>query len=77
MHRYAAAIVRVVLALAPNLHAVAAVMGPADLVVVDAKIYTATADHGLAEALAVRDGKLVFVGSKSAAAEWSVGSTSA
>ena len=43
---------------------------PADLVVTDARIYTAAPDHGYAEALAVRDGKLVFVGSTRAAAAW-------
>src|ERR1700730_14113261 len=43
---------------------------PADLVVTEARIYTAAADHGYAEALAVSDGRLVYVGSKSGAAEW-------
>jgi predicted amidohydrolase YtcJ len=43
---------------------------PADLVVTDARIYTAAADHGYAEALAVSGGSLVYVGSKSGAAEW-------
>jgi len=35
----------------------------ADLVVTDARIYTANASHPTAESLAVRDGTLVFVGS--------------
>ena len=35
---------------------------PADLVVTDARIYTADAQHSMAGALAVRDGKLVYVG---------------
>ncbi|HLZ98992.1 MAG TPA: amidohydrolase family protein [Steroidobacteraceae bacterium] len=43
---------------------------PADLVVTDARIYTAAADHRYAEALAVTGGRLVYVGSKSGAAEW-------
>jgi predicted amidohydrolase YtcJ len=42
---------------------------PADLVV-EARIYTAAADHSFAEALAVTGGRLVYVGSKSGAAEW-------
>ena len=36
---------------------------PADLVVSDAVIYTADSRHSVAEALAVRDGKIIFVGS--------------
>src|SRR4029077_15281722 len=43
---------------------------PADLVVTEARIYTAAADHGYAEALAVSGGRLVYVGSKSGVAEW-------
>src|ERR1700722_19831939 len=43
---------------------------PADLVVTEARIYTAAADHGYAEALAVSGGRLVYVGGKSGAAEW-------
>jgi predicted amidohydrolase YtcJ len=43
---------------------------PADLVVTDARIYTASAARPLAEALAVRNGKLVYVGSSSGAAKW-------
>ena len=35
----------------------------ADVVITDAKIYTADAQHSLAQALAIRDGKIVFVGS--------------
>ncbi len=42
---------------------------PADLVV-EARIYTAAAGHPYAEALAVRGGRLVYVGSRSGAAEW-------
>src|ERR1700722_7463388 len=43
---------------------------PADLVVTEARIYTAAADHGYAEALAVSGGRLVYVGSKGGAAQW-------
>jgi predicted amidohydrolase YtcJ len=42
----------------------------ADLVVTGARIYTAAADHPYAEALAIRVGRIVFVGSNSEAAEW-------
>src|SRR3984957_3934206 len=42
----------------------------ADLVVTEARIYTAAADHRYAEALAVSGGRLVYVGGKSGAAEW-------
>jgi predicted amidohydrolase YtcJ len=41
---------------------------PADLVVTDARIYTANAGRTQAEALAVRNGKLVYVGSAKGAA---------
>jgi predicted amidohydrolase YtcJ len=44
--------------------------GPADLVVTDARIYTAGPQQGMAEALAVQDGKIVFVGSAADAASW-------
>jgi predicted amidohydrolase YtcJ len=44
--------------------------GSADLVVTGARIYTATPEHTYAQALAVRDGRIVFVGSDSGAAEW-------
>ena len=36
---------------------------PADLVVTDAKIYTVDANRSIAQAMAVRAGKIVFVGS--------------
>jgi len=42
----------------------------ADLVVRDAKIYTVDKAHSVAEALAVRDGKIVFVGSSAEAQRW-------
>src|SRR5258708_39499935 len=43
---------------------------PAELVITDAKIYTADAKRSMAQALAVRAGKIVFVGSKAEAAPW-------
>jgi predicted amidohydrolase YtcJ len=43
---------------------------PADLVITDAKIYTADAGRSMAEALAVGAGKIVFVGSKADAESW-------
>jgi predicted amidohydrolase YtcJ len=46
-----------------------ALEAPADLVVTDARIYTASAARPFAEALAVRNGKLVYVGSSSGAAK--------
>ena len=36
---------------------------PADLVITEARVYTADATRSMAEAIAVRDGKIVFVGS--------------
>ena len=41
---------------------------PADLIVTNARVYTADEARPLAEAFAVRDGRVVFVGSKSEAA---------
>ncbi len=43
---------------------------PAELVVTGARIYMATPEHSYAQALAVRDGIIVFVGSDREAAEW-------
>ena len=40
---------------------------PADLVITNARVYTADPDRSIAEAIAVRDGRIVFVGSTSAA----------
>src|SRR5579863_5966958 len=42
--------------------------GPADLVVTNARIYAADRARSMAEALAVKDGKIVFVGSAADAA---------
>jgi predicted amidohydrolase YtcJ len=46
---------------------VAAAESAADLVVSDAKIYTEDAQHSIAQALAVRGGKIMFVGSAAGA----------
>lgn len=43
---------------------------PADLVVEDAKIYTVDKTRSTAEALAVKDGRVVFVGSSADARAW-------
>jgi predicted amidohydrolase YtcJ len=43
---------------------------PADLLITNAKIYTADARRSMAQALAVRDGKIVFVGSAQDARTW-------
>src|ERR1700683_1356422 len=43
---------------------------PADLLLTDARIYTADAGRSMAEALAVSAGKIVFVGSKAGAESW-------
>ena len=49
-------------------HALAA--AAADLVITGAKVYTADPDRSIAEAFAVRDGRIVFVGSATAARPW-------
>lgn len=43
---------------------------PADLVVRNAKIYTVDAQRSIAQALAVKDGRVVFVGTAAEAAPW-------
>ena len=43
---------------------------PADLVVLNARIYTESQGHAYAEALAVQAGKLVYVGTRAGAAAW-------
>ena len=53
--------------------AVAAAAGgepPADLVITDAKIYTADRGRSMADALAVKSGRIVFVGAKAQAERW-------
>ena len=47
-----------------------AAVAPADLVLRNAKIYTVDKDRRLAQALAVKDGRLVFVGTDSDAQAW-------
>jgi hypothetical protein len=44
--------------------------GPADLLVTNARIYTADRARSMTEALAVKGGKIVFVGSAADAASW-------
>ena len=56
------AFVTLVIAAPPALRAQSAV--PADLIVTNARIYTADEARPLAQAFAVRDGKIVFVGSQ-------------
>ena len=41
----------------------------ADYILTDAKIYTADSSRSMAEALAVRDGKIIFVGTSAEAAK--------
>jgi predicted amidohydrolase YtcJ len=43
---------------------------PADLVLTDGRIYTVDAAHSLASAMAVQDGRIVFVGSTADAQHW-------
>ncbi|MBV9724637.1 MAG: amidohydrolase family protein [Gammaproteobacteria bacterium] len=49
--------------LAGLLSSTAAAETAAELIITDAKIYTEDAQHSIAQALAVRNGKIVFVGS--------------
>ena len=46
------------------------IAAPADLVVTDGRIYTVDASHSIASALAVKGGKVVFVGSAADAKRW-------
>jgi hypothetical protein len=48
----------------------AGMQAPADVVVTDARIYTAGAHREMAEALAMRDGRFVYVGDAQGAKEW-------
>jgi predicted amidohydrolase YtcJ len=57
-------------ALAATLAGAARAESPADLVVTDARIYTADAGRTMAEALAVRDGRIVYVGPKAGSAAY-------
>ena len=54
----------------PPTRTAAAPVTPADLVVTGGKIYTVDPSHPTATALAVKDGKLVFVGGDAAAKRW-------
>jgi len=47
----------------------AAKQRPADFVLTDAKVYTEDADHRIVEALAIRDGKIIFTGTAAEAAK--------
>ena len=55
---------------APAVMAQAGPPRPADLVVTDARIYTADGQHRTAQALAVRDGKFVYAGTAAEAAAY-------
>src|SRR5271165_5867164 len=70
MHRTIVSLCFLAAVLVTATDALAATNPPADLVVTNARIYTVSPQHAYAEALAVRDGKIVFVGSRTAAAEW-------
>ncbi|MEP6548412.1 MAG: amidohydrolase family protein [Gammaproteobacteria bacterium] len=59
---FASAALGAVSAAAPNFASSAPRPAAADLVVMDAKIYTADSTHTVAESLAVRRGKFVYVG---------------
>ena len=48
----------------------ATVRVPADMVITDAKIYTAKADRSIAQALVIRDGRVVYVGNATRAMSW-------
>jgi predicted amidohydrolase YtcJ len=48
----------------------AAALGSADLVITDARVYTANQERAVAQALAIRDGKIVFVGTAAEAGSW-------
>ena len=71
MHKLEVSLAVIALSAVPLAAGVAAeAQAPADLVLTDAKIYTADAGRSMAEALAVRAGKIVFVGSKTGAESW-------
>ena len=55
---------------AQSIHTAAAPTAPADLVLTGGTIYTADEAHSTATTLAVKDGKVVFVGSAAAAKRW-------
>ena len=57
-------------ALSANTHAAPTQPTPADLVLSGGKIYTVDPAHSVAQALAVKDGEIVFVGSTADAQQW-------
>ena len=57
-------------ALSANTNAAPTQPDPADLVLSGGKIYTVDPAHSVAQALAVKDGKIVFVGSTADAQQW-------
>jgi predicted amidohydrolase YtcJ len=57
-------------ALSAPLFGAAYAAGPADLVMTDARVYTADRGRSMAEAIAVQGGRIVFVGSASEAMAW-------
>jgi hypothetical protein len=67
--RFCIAMIALVFLTAP-LWAAAADTAPADLVIDGGKIYTVDHAHSTVEALAVRDGNIVFTGSSNEAKEW-------
>ena len=66
-----AGLITLVAAISPAVaHRRANLPAPADLVLEGGAIYTVDPARSIAEALAVRDGRLVFVGTRSAAQRW-------
>ena len=70
MVRTRSGIAALVMLAALQANAAAGATPPADLVIDSGKIYTVDGPHTVAEALAVRDGKIVFVGSTGGANSW-------
>ena len=57
-------------AISSNANATPTQPTPADLILSGGKIYTVDSTHSIAQALAVKDGKIVFVGSTADAQKW-------
>jgi predicted amidohydrolase YtcJ len=70
MHRLVSFLLISASSLVSTYGASASVHTPADLVITNARVYTVSSTHALAESFAVRDGKIVFVGTSSGGAEW-------
>lgn len=66
----AAAVAAALIGTRMTLSAAAATPVPAELVVTDAKVYTADKNRSMAEAVAVSGGKIVFVGTNAGAKGW-------